>query len=136
MRFAGRFSRRVRAWARDAGVPVIDCKRGERRHLIAEDYLKTRTVAQGVFLILVARAPARVWEVRRSKSSGVIGNIAKKITYVNHYSFHIIDPEWGHVTVKMSGHPPFPAQVILNGHEYVAAAARAAGIGFAKEGNC
>ena len=36
----------------------------------------------------------------------------------------------------MSGHPPFPAQVILNGHEYVAAVARAAGIGFAKEGNC
>ena len=36
----------------------------------------------------------------------------------------------------MSGHPPFPAQVILNGHEYVAAVAQAAGIGFAKEGNC
>jgi hypothetical protein len=47
-----------------------------------------------------------------------------------------VDPAWGHVTIKMSGHPPFPAQVILNGHEYVAAAARAAGIGFAKEGNC
>jgi hypothetical protein len=47
-----------------------------------------------------------------------------------------MDPDWGHVTIKMSGHPPFAAQVILNGHEYVAAAARAAGIGFAKEGNC
>ena len=47
-----------------------------------------------------------------------------------------MDPQWGHVTIKMSGHPPFRAQVILNGHEYVAAAARAAGIGFAKEGNC
>ena len=51
-------------------------------------------------------------------------------------SFHIMDPEWGHMTIKMSGHPPFGAQVILNGHEYVAAAARAAGIGFVKEGNC
>jgi len=40
------------------------------------------------------------------------------------------------VTIKMSGHPPFPAQVILNGHEHVAAQARGAGIGFAKEGNC
>ena len=37
------------------------------------------------------------------------------------------------MTIKMSGHPPFPAQVILNGHEHVAAQARAAGIGFAKE---
>jgi hypothetical protein len=30
-----------------------------------------------------------------------------------------MDPQWGHVTIKMSGHPPFGAQVILNGHEYV-----------------
>jgi len=47
-----------------------------------------------------------------------------------------MDPEWGHLTIKMSGHPPFGAQVILNGHEYVATQAREAGIGFAKEGNC
>jgi hypothetical protein len=40
------------------------------------------------------------------------------------------------LTIKMSGHPPFPAQVILNGHEYVACTAQAAGIRFAKEGNC
>ena len=26
---------------------------------------------------------------------------------------------WGHVTIKMSGQPPFGAQIILNGHEYV-----------------
>ena len=78
-----------------------------------------------MFLVLAAKAPASVWEVRRSESSGLISNIAKKPAYVNHYSFHIMDPAWGHVTIKMSGHPPFPAQVILNGHEYVAAAARA-----------
>jgi hypothetical protein len=36
----------------------------------------------------------------------------------------------------VSGHPPFPAQVILNGHEYVACQARKARIGFTKEGNC
>ena len=47
-----------------------------------------------------------------------------------------MDPTWGHVTIKISGHPPFGAQVILNGHEYVACAARAARIGFTKEGNC
>jgi hypothetical protein len=51
-------------------------------------------------------------------------------------SFHILDPDWGHITIKISGHPPFPAQVILNGHEYVACRARKAGISFTKEGNC
>jgi hypothetical protein len=135
IRMAGRFARRVRAYAAAGGIPVIDCKRGERKHRVAEEYLATHTVGTGVFMILVARAPARVWEIRRS-SAGVIGNIAKKIAYVNHYSFHIMDPEWGHVTIKMSGHPPFAAQVILNGHEYVAIAARAAGVEFSKEGNC
>jgi hypothetical protein len=137
MRFAGRFARRVKAWAAANGVPVIYCKAGERKHLIAEEHLAAHPPSgPGVFLVLAAKAPARVWEVRRSASTGVIGNIAKKTAYVNHYSFHIMDPAWGHVTIKMSGHPPFPAQVILNGHEYVAATARAAGLAFTKEGNC
>ena len=135
MRFAGRFARRVKAWGESAGVPVIYCKAGQRKHLIAEEYLATHEVSTGVFLVLAAKAPASVWEVTRT-ASGAIANLAKKQAYVNHYSFHIMDPAWGHVTVKMSGHPPFPAQVILNGHEYVAAAARSAGIGFTKEGNC
>jgi hypothetical protein len=135
MRMAGRFARRVRAWANTHQVPVIDCRRGERKHQIAEEYLASHTVGPGVFLILVARSSAAVWEVTRS-STGVIVNLAKKMAFVNHYSFHIMDPEWGHVTIKMSGHPPFAAQVILNGHEYVAARASAAGIGFTKQGNC
>jgi hypothetical protein len=135
MRLAGRFARRVRAWAQTNQVPVIDCKAGERKHLIAEEYLGEHTVGVGVFLILVARAPAIVWKVNRS-SSGVIRNLEKTRQYVNHYSFHIMDPAWGHLTIKMSGHPPFGAQVILNGHEYVACQAQTRGIRFAKEGNC
>jgi hypothetical protein len=47
-----------------------------------------------------------------------------------------MDPTWGHLTIKMSGHPPFGAQIILNGHEYVACRAQTAGLRFAKEGNC
>jgi len=136
MRLAGRFARRVRGWARVHGVPVIDCAAGERKHRIAEDYLRDHTVGVGVFLILVARAPARVWKVQRSNRSGRIQNLEKTRQFVNHYSFHIMDPTWGHLTIKMSGHPPFAAQVILNGHEYVACTAHAAEVGFAKEGNC
>src|SRR6202007_1657702 len=56
--------------------------------------------------------------------------------YVNHYSFHILDRDWGHLTITISGHPPFPAQVMLNGHEYVACQAHKAGLRFTKEGNC
>ena len=136
MRLAGRFARRLRASAQAHGIPVIDCKAGERKHQIAEEYLAEHPeVRVGVFLILVNRSPATVWKVDRS-AKGVIHHLEKTRQFVNHYSFHIIDPTWGHVTIKISGHPPFGAQVMLNGHEYVAAAARSAGIGFTKEGNC
>jgi hypothetical protein len=136
MRMAGRFARRAKAWGAANEVPVIYCKSGERKHRIAEEYLATHdTVKPGVFLILAAKAPATIWQVHRS-ANGVISNLAKKYSYVNHYSFHIMDPQWGHVTIKMSGHPPFAAQIMLNGHEYVACQARAAGIDFTKDGNC
>jgi len=135
MRLPGRFARRVRAWAAASAVPVIECKAGQRKHQIAEEYLAGHTVGPGVFMILVARARATVWKVKRSPGGGIL-TLEKKTEYVNHYSFHIMDPQWGHLVIKMSGHPPFGAQVILNGHEYVACAAHAAGIAFTKEGNC
>src|ERR1700730_9626258 len=132
MRTAGRLSRRVRGYAKATGIPVLDCPAGERKHELAEEYLAKTKITQGLFLILVGRAQAPVWDV------SVNHHIEPKspMPYVNHYSFHILDPEWGHVTIKISGHPPFPAQVILNGHEYVACQARKAGISFTKEGNC
>ena len=114
---------------------MIDCKADERKHRIAEDYLREHPVGVGVFLILVARAPAPVWKVSRT-AAGVIRNLEKTRQFVNHYSFPIMDPTWGHLTIKMSGHPPSGAQVILNGHEYVACPAQTAGICFTKEGNC
>jgi hypothetical protein len=114
MRTAGRFARRVKAWAAANGVPVIFCKAGERKHLIAEQYLEENSVPPGVFLILVARAPTSVWKVHRS-ARGVITRLEKKREHVCHCSFHIMDPVFGHLTVKMSGHPPFGAQVIHTG---------------------
>jgi hypothetical protein len=132
MRMAGRFSRRVRGYAQAKGIPVVDCSVGERKHELAEEYLAKTKITRGLFLILVGRAQAPVWDV-----SGKHHLERKKpMPYVKHYSFHILDPDWGHITIKISGHPPFPAQVILNGHEYVACQARKAGIRFTKEGNC
>jgi hypothetical protein len=132
MRMAGRFSRRIRGYAKANGIPVVDCSVGERKHDVAEEYLAKTKVSRGLFLILVGRAQAPVWDVSANHHI----ERKKPMPYVNHYSFHILDPEWGHITIKISGHPPFPAQVILNGHEYVACQAGKAGITFTKEGNC
>jgi hypothetical protein len=131
IRLAGRFSRRLRAYAKAQGIPVIDCP-GERKHDLSEEHLAKTKVTCGLFLILVGRAQAPVWEAEGKHHL----EWKKPMPYVNHYSFHILDPDWGHITIKISGHPPFPAQIILNGHEYVACRARKAGIQFTKEGNC
>ena len=42
MRMAGRFSRRVRGYAKAHNIPVIDCSMGERKHDIAEALGLTR----------------------------------------------------------------------------------------------
>src|SRR5580700_8122344 len=137
MRMAGRFSRRLRAWAKDNHVPVTYCSPGEEKHKMAEQHLATYETSPGLFLILVSKAPALVWEAEMT-GTGKLGKLKPKDPwpYVNHYSFHILDPDWGHLTIKMSGHPPFGAQVILNGHEYAACQAQRAGVGFIKQDNC
>jgi len=137
MRMAGRFSRRLRAWAKENNIPVVYSSPGERKHDIASEYLARHEVKPGLFMILVSKAPALVWDAQMT-GTGTLGQLVPKQPwpYVNHYWFHILDPEWGHLTIKMSGHPPFGAQVMLNGHEYVACQAQKAAIDFSKQDNC
>jgi hypothetical protein len=137
MRMAGRFSRRLRAWAKAKEIPVVYSSPGERKHNIAAEHLATHDVKPGLFMILVSKAPALVWEAQMT-GTGKLGQLVPKKPwpYVNHYSFHILDRDWGHLTIKMSGHPPFGAQVMLNGHEYVACQAQKAGIAYTKQDNC
>jgi hypothetical protein len=132
MRMAGRFSRRIQAYAKANAIPVVYCQAGERKHELAEEYLQKSTISQGLFLILVSRAPAPLWTIKANHHI----EAKKSSCQVNHYSFHILDGQWGHITIKLSGHPPFPAQIMLNGHEFVACQGRRAAIPFKKESNC
>src|SRR5262249_7756014 len=50
MRLAGRFSRRIRGYAKANGIPIVDCPAGERKHELAEEYLAKTKVTQGLFL--------------------------------------------------------------------------------------
>ena len=136
MRFAGRFSRRVRAVAEKNNIPLIYCGRNERKHEIAVNYIPQDQNFYGVFCILAGKAPAPIFEIKQFENGAI--DIRKKTPqpYVNHYSFHIMDKEWGHVIIKLCPHPPYNAQIILNGHEYVARQARKQNIYFTKEDNC
>jgi hypothetical protein len=134
MRFAGRFSRRIHAYARKQGIPLIHCQKGKKQHELAEEHIPKDPSFRGIFCITARLAPMPVFQVHRSPKG--ITNIKTKTSYVNQYSFHILDPEWGHLTIKLCPHPPFNAQVILNGHEYVACQAQKSKVSFTKEGNC
>lgn len=68
-RMAGRFSRRLYAFARKHGLRVVRCAPGERKHEIAQEYLISRSRA------------GKLKDIERPKS----------MLFVNHYSFHIWD---------------------------------------------
>ena len=133
---AGRFSRRVHAYAKRRRIPLRHCAPGVRKHELAEQYRPTDPTCTGVFLILVATAPALVWEV--PQSAGGVPHLSRKTPwpYVNQYHFHVLDKDWGHLTCTLSGHPPFGGQVARTGHEWVERRARKRHVPAVKEGNC
>lgn len=134
---AGTFSRRVRGYCGKHHVPLVEAKAGERKHELAEEHLPSDPGFQGVFLVITANAPAPVWEVNHTPD-GRIADVhhRKNWPYVKHYYFHLIDAEWGHITIRMCGYPPFGAQVILNGHEWVERQARREQLAVVKSSNC
>jgi hypothetical protein len=135
-RMAGRFSRRLRGWAKKHNIPVIYCKGDDRKHDLAQEYKTNNNGKEGIFAVFVSRATAPLWTVVRFGNNGMDIRKKKPMPFVNHFFFHIWDKEWGHLSIKMCSHPPFSAQIMLNGHEYVTCQAKRKGLSFTKEGNC
>ncbi|MCD4697739.1 MAG: hypothetical protein K8S16_16060 [Bacteroidales bacterium] len=115
---------------------MVYFKAGERKHEEAEKLLPTDKNFTGLFAVFVSKAPAMVWDVKEFGDGKI--DIRKKtpLAYINHYSFHILDQKWGHITIKISGHFPFGAQIILNGHEWVERRKGIKKLSIIKEGNC
>src|ERR1700757_4481748 len=134
---AGTFSRRLHAFCAKQGIPIIEARSGERKHELAEPHVPKDPTFRGLFLVITGNAPAPTWEVKRN-SDGRITEVRHRKNWplVKHYYFHIMDREWGHVTIRMCGYPPFGAQVILNGHEWVERLARRKRVVAVKNGNC
>jgi hypothetical protein len=131
MRMAGRFGRRVRAFCASKDIPLIYSKSGDRKHEHAERHIPKSAEFNGIFYVFVSRFPAVVWDVHEATK-----HLEKRRTFVNHYWFHIIDKDWGHITVGISSHPPFGLRIIFNGHEWVHHKAMSNKLKITKEGNC
>lgn len=134
---AGDFSRRVHGYAKKNNLPLLHCPIGDRtKHARAEKLLPKDPAFQGLFAILVARAPGLVWKAKKNRKGQLVLRRTDPWPLIQHYHFHLLDKEWGHLTIKMSGHPPFGVQVSLNGHEWVQRQARQQALSWVKEGNC
>ena len=130
---AGDFARRLKAHCRKHDIPWIECAAGDVKYEIAREHRPQDPKFRGIFAVLVGRAPAPLWQVRRN-SQGQITEVsrARQWPHVYHYYFQIIDPQWGHVVVRLCGYAPWGAQVIVNGHEWVERQARAHKVRVAK----
>lgn len=134
---AGTFSRRLRAYCTKHCIPLLDTEAGQRKHELAQQHLPQDPKFRGLFLVITGNAPAPLWEVKRNAQGQITAvRHRQKWPYVKHYYFHLIDPHWGHLTIRMCGYPPFGAQVILNGHEWVEREAQKQNVTVAKSGNC
>jgi hypothetical protein len=73
---------------------------------LAEPHVPKDLTFSGLFLVITGNAPAPIWEVKRN-TAGQITEIRhrKNWPFVKHYYFHIMDREWGHVTIRMCGYP-------------------------------
>lgn len=119
MRYAGRFSRRVQFFCKKKNIPFVHFQTGERKHVEAEKLIPKDKSFIGIFAVFVSRAPSLLWEVKKFDNGSIDIRRKKKTSLVNHYYFHIMDKNWGHITVRMCAHPPFSCNIILNGHEWV-----------------
>lgn len=136
MRMAGRFGRRVKAFCESNQMPLQFFKPGERKHEAAEGLIPKDKSFTGIFAIFVSRAPSLLWDVKRFENGGMDIRKKKTSSFVNHFSFHIMDKEWGHITIKMCSHPPYGCQIMLNGHEWVENRKEIKELEIIKEGNC
>ena len=135
MRWAGRFARRVRYAAKDNNIPLLEKCPDDRMHQIVQELRPSDPNFKGVFAISVHRAPNSVWGVVECSNDEIHLERKSPQPWVNHYAFHILDADWGHLTMKVCPHPPFHVQVTLNGHDFVARQAASEGIPFTKEQN-
>ncbi|MGH7492958.1 MAG: hypothetical protein ACREOO_11250 [bacterium] len=68
MRFACRFGRRAKAFAKANQIQILYPKPGTRKHDLAQTYLKNFKKDQGIFLIMVVREMALVYALSFSNS--------------------------------------------------------------------
>jgi hypothetical protein len=129
---ARRFHEGVARFAGEHGIPVVTAHRTMDKAETAARYRSKMTAASGVYLILRARETATTYVSRTPHNADPDASsyrtIIKRIGFVDHYYFYIVDCYWGPISIRFSSHPPFNVTIYLNGNRCIAAEATTRGM--------
>ncbi len=127
-----KFRDRVKAFAAEKEVPLIQFKSGERKDDRANQLRRERGVRGEVVFIGVAQEKAKTFSGKSmpEKGRGWFEYTRDKAVYVNHYYFYVDDEEFGPAFVKVCSYAPWALKVCLNGHEWAKRQLDKQGIGY------
>jgi hypothetical protein len=131
------FSKAMRRFARDQGVPWIDFVKGQRKDDIMHQHLAAFKGAEGV--LFIGRAQEKTWLFRTEKRRDAEGNaypwIVKTTGVVNHFYVYAVDADFGPFFLKFCSYFPYNARLCVNGHEWAKRQAAKEGIAFTELDN-
>lgn len=129
---ARRFHEGVKNFAAEHDVPIVTAHRNMDKLQTAAKYRAKMTTREGVYLILRARETATTYVSRTPHHANPekpdYRTLLKRIGYVDHYYFYLVDRFWGPISIRFSSHPPFNVTVYLNGNRWLATEAIGRGL--------
>src|SRR6202162_3230387 len=120
-------------YARREKIPVIQFRKGQRKHDIAPDQRKKFHKPEGVVFIGKAQEKTPVFrtERRRNEKTGATYPwLVRSTAMVNHFYVYCLERDFGPFFLKFSTYFPYNAKLCLNGHEYAKRQLAQKGIGF------
>jgi hypothetical protein len=109
------FVQRLKTYAQQRQIPVIEFKHGQRKDDIANDIRQQRRVRDEVVFIGVAQEKAMAFSGK--KVNGEFEFNRDKPVYVNHYYCYLDDADFGPLFLICS-YAPWSIRLCLNGHEW------------------
>lgn len=115
------FLRRVEDCVEQQQIPVVHFQKGQRKDEVAAVYRAGFPGTEGV--LFLGKAQEKVSVFRTEKRTDANGKkyawIVQRAAPVNQFYFYCLDDDFGPCFLKCGTYFPYPAQLCLNGHEYV-----------------
>ncbi|MFZ1575033.1 MAG: hypothetical protein WAT36_07340 [Chromatiaceae bacterium] len=116
------FVQAIHGVAQREGVAIVAFAKGQRKDDVARERLRDFDQPEGV--LYIGKAQERFARFRLIKKiSAHTGQpypwFTRGTVMCNHYSFYLVDEDFGPLFIKFRSYFPYTARVCLNGHEYV-----------------